>query len=242
MTRLLIALFLLALPLHASSLQGSSDRPGEWVQMTFSGQIADAGGARIEIEIGAVQGRDEFKSRQISLSPHLAPGTSAADVAAMLAQRLERAKFDVWLSEGREQAGKTVRHLFLEQALFVRLRLGHGISASVTVCEGAPTSMRILPPEVLEDGARLELAFSALHPHTRDQRREQMSMPLSFDLHAAQISSELTRRCLDRKWMAERPHQDSWRIVQLHDGARIVGFSVNLETAADWRIELEFGR
>ncbi|MFT5051055.1 MAG: hypothetical protein ACI8QZ_002462 [Chlamydiales bacterium] len=242
MTRLLIAFFLLALPIQDASAQRSPDAVGEWVQLTFSGEIASVAGARVEIEIGAVQAQGEFESRQVSLHPLLAPGTNASDVAALLNQRLERAGFDVWLSDGRDQAGKMVRHLFIEHALFVHLRLGYGLSASVTVCEGAPRSMRILPPAVLEDGARLGLAFAALHAHTHDQRREELSMPLTFDMHAAQVSSELTRLCLDRNWMADRPHPDSWHLVQLDDGARIVGFSVGLDSPADWRIELEFAR
>ena len=209
---------------------------GEWIQLTFEGQVVGTGGARIELAVEALR---SDQSVRVSLEPHLAEATSASDVAALLARRLERAGIFAWVTE---TDGSMRRHVFVEHVLGVRCRMSPGLSATVTVCEGAPDSLRIEPPDIVQGPARLRVTYSTLHPHTGVRGQQELEMPLTPDMHAARISEALTRQCLDDGLVAERPQQDSWRLVKLGDGAGLVGFNVELDTAADWALELLFAR
>ena len=224
----------------AAPLPVVDDGPGEWIQLTFDGRIEAPGGARVELAVGAIARGELPQGREVAIHPHLAAGTTAADVAALLAQRLERAEIDAWLSESVTVDGESRCHLFVERAVLVRVRFGHGLSASVTICEGAPDSLKIEPPTILQEEALLMLTASTLHPHTNARRREEFRMSLTPEMHASRISEALTSYCVENGGIAERPHPDSWRLVKLRDGASLVGLNVQLATGGDWLLELRF--
>ena len=217
----------------------SSAAAAEWIQITLEGAIVQPGGAPIEFELGARQRGESGEARQVVLRPHFGPHTKADDIVRLLHERFERESFDVFVSS--PQDGGTRCHLFVENAIFVRLRLGHGLRASVTVCEGAPTAVRVLAPQTKLGKAELYLGLSAEHPHSENRRREELSVGLEAHMHAAMISESITRECLSREWIAERPRPDAWRVAKLGDGSRLIGFNIELRTDADWRLELEFG-
>lgn len=252
-----LASLMLSAPLSAPVVAATVDEfPGEWVQLTFEGRIEPVGGAPIELVVGALIRSDDSmepvrdlarglpvgEGREVALRPHLAQGTSASDIAALLARHLERAGADVWLSEPDEPSASGRRHLFVERALLVRMRLGQGLSAEVTVCEGAPDAVKIEPPTTTLSAGRLVVAYTSLHPHTRSRSRGDLEMTFEPSMHPSAISERLASYCLGQGMIAERPQLDSWRVVKLGDGAQLVGFNIRLETAADWTFELRFRR
>lgn len=225
---------LLALPLTAAPLDRA---PGEWVQISLSGSLQRPGGARIELTVAAVDRVGE--ERRVSLEPHLAEATPAHDIASLLAQRLERAGIDHWLSSTEVQEPALRRDLFVERAVFVRLRLGHGLQSVLTVCEGAPSAVRVQPPVVTLEPGSLSFTASARHAHTEARSRERVHVNLAPTMHAARISEALSSQCLERGMIADRPRQDAWRILKLGDGSTLTGFSIGLQSTGDWALELE---
>ena len=114
MQRVLLSLVLLAL----SSSVGAEGL----VQITLEGTLQTVGGARIEFEVGA---RANGEARQVILGLHLAENTTCSDLATLLSKRLESGGFEV-LTTRSDEGGSPRVQIFVEDAIFVRMRLGGG--------------------------------------------------------------------------------------------------------------------
>jgi len=230
--RALVRLLALALPL----LLAPAARAEGLVQLSFGGEVEPPGGAPIELELGILE---EGRVRPLSLNIHLAQRTSAADLAALLASRLERIGARSLLPRGSSSEGMT--HVFVENVTHAYLRLGHGLRGQVTLCDAAPTSVRVQPPEIHAGGARIAIAATTFHPHNRHISRKELELELDELDGAAQVSEELARASIEAGWMADRPSPDRWAASRTSDGAAITGCSFELAGVghADWRLEVE---
>ncbi len=47
---------------------------------------------------------------------------------------------------------------------------------------------------------------------------------------------------LEAGWLGDRPTVQTWRPVRMVDGSQITGFSISLESAGDWRVEVSLPR
>lgn len=207
------------------------------VQLTLSGEIVASGGARVELAVGALRAEDE--AREVTLDVHLAESTTASDVVGLLAARVQAAGFMAFASEPVEMEGVLRRHLFIENTLFVRARLGFGLEGTLTSCEGAPAEIRLISAEASKAEAVLYVHASTLHPHTEQLGRAELEMALESGLHAAIASERLFRHGMEHDWIAERISPTGWSPTKLSGGARFTGLSVRLETTGDWGLELD---
>lgn len=210
------------------------------VQITLQGAISSPGGAPVELELAVWNGK---QVETLALNLHLGDGTRARDLASLITTRLRRlkARVDFPDENGGGAYASGVATLFIEAATNVNLRLGYGLSADVTVCDGAPTSVRILPPQVVEGGVKVLIATSTFQPHTRMIGRDSIALDFEAGAGAAQISEKLAITALDRGWIADRPTADSWACSRNTDGASVTGCSIELDSpnAADWRLEVK---
>lgn len=223
------------LPVLVWALAGEPVAAQGLVQITLEGALDREGGARVEVNVGA---RLPAGDREIDLGLHLARGTSGADLAGLLATRLERAGFDVLFpapGTGAERAA----HIFLEDALFVRLRAGHGLRATVTTPDAVPASVTIAPPHVRAEDARLVIGASTYSQHTKKRGLQTIELSLGAQDHVVQVAEKLHKVALEAGWVGFRPESKSWRPSKLKDAATPTGFSIEVDSDGDWRLEVE---
>ncbi|TDJ70570.1 MAG: hypothetical protein E2O39_09835 [Planctomycetota bacterium] len=230
MQRVLLSLALLAL---SSSLGAEG-----LVQITLEGTLHTVGGARIEFEVGA---RANGEPRQVVLGLHLAESTTCSDLATLLTKRLERGGFEV-LTTRSDDGGTPRVQIFVENTIFVRMRLGGGLEGTITVCEEGAAAVRIVRPQAHPQAAELVASASTFHLHTERRGFQNIAITLEPEFHGAQISDILFRESIAHKWLAERPGTDFWRPMGMADGAQITGLSIKLRSEGDWRIEVELDR
>lgn len=209
------------------------------VQIVLEGEIAQEGGARIELDLryetridGALrEGRSE-------LGLHLANHTSAADVALLLQRELGRAGAIVVAPAGGASDPKRAS-VFVDRALAVGLRLGRGLAAEVCLCDAAPALVRFLPPKEVKESARFVLASSTEHPHTKDRGRFDLALDFTAALSGEQASDLLTTGTINKGWTGQWLDHQAWRPQALISGARITGTCLALKSKGDWRLEVE---
>lgn len=227
-TRLLAALAILALTVPASA--------SGLVQLSLAGEIVETGGGQVRIEVEA---RVRGEVRRALLDAHLAEHTRANDVAALFAARARHAGLAV-VAPDDGAARSTFPQLFIEDVTAVRLRLGHGLWSTVTLCEDAPQALRVLPPKLVQEGAELIVGASTFHPHDHSRGRSVVEVEIDRFDSAAAIAEELFSLSTREGWVSDRPSPEVWRAVRMGNGARIQGVSVQLlAPGADWGLEVE---
>jgi len=193
-------------------------------------------GHLVEVEIGAFAGQAE---KELALHIHLARGTTGADLAQLIAKRLERLGIDVTL--GAAKGGEA--SLWIDGTRHVSLRLGGGISVDVACAEGPPKSLRLLPPSAILADARLTVAAStALILRDRAPLRSRVAadIELKADISSAAAAKKLWE-ATSKGWVSDRPGGDTWQPHKMQNGATITGVSFHLDSpgGGDWRFELE---
>lgn len=209
------------------------------VQITLQGVIESPGGAPVEVELAVWDGTEVDT---LSLNLHLGRGTRARDLASLIATRLRRLNARVdFPDENAAGSNPTERvALFIEATTAVNLRLGYGLSAEVTLCDSAPSSVRFMPPQVVEGPADILIAVTTFQAHSRTIGRDSISLDVSSEDGAAKIAEQLAKNALEHGWIADRPRPDSWSCSKNTDGATVTGCSIELNAPeADWRLEVK---
>jgi len=207
------------------------------VQLSFLGSVEPLAGAPVEFEIGAFPVDSEAGERRehrLQLELHLAPATSGAELATLIADRLRRLELGV---VAPEPSGDSAQ-LFIEAVTFVNVRLGHGLHAIVTSSHGPPTGVRFERPKLNRAAAELVVSASTAHLHSEARGLTSFELSIGADVHGAQVAGDLFKAALEANWKAERPETDVWTPVKMKDGAELTGFSLALRSQGDWRIEM----
>lgn len=226
------ALFLFALPASSKGL----------VQIVLTGQIAQDGGARVEISLRYETRIAESTGQGgLDLDLHLANFTTAAELGLLLARELERTGAIVIAP--RELGGDPKRaSIFVDRVHFAALRLGRGVSGDLCTAEEAPALVRVLPPKELKEEATFLLSASHEHPHTKDRGRFEFSAKFGSTMSGEQASDLIATTALDKGWPGKWVDHQAWQPQGLATGARVAGACVALRTRGDWRLELELER
>ncbi len=219
------------------ALAGSPRAEG-LVQLTLRGAVAQPGGGPVEIAWGFVS--DSGQALHDQLRVHLAEGTRAGDLAALLRARLERSGAEVIAPAPRDDRSAAV--LFLDRLVALDLRLEAGLSASITVCEGAPESVRFAAPRAaaghLAPG-RVFVTTSTFHPHSRELGSVRLEVALDQETAPAAVCEALFQQGLERGLVGDRPAADAWRPLKTSDGALVTGCSIQLEDGrAGWGVQV----
>ena len=134
------------------------------------------------------------------------------------------------------------RSLFIDDALFVRLRVGGGLRGVITTCEGAPAAIRVVRPTSKSKKGEVHLSAGTLSPHTGESAEVSMKVQLDAADGMPQVAERLLKVAQERKWMSDRPGGDAWRPIRMVDGSRFTGLSVEIVSAAVWRLEVELAK
>lgn len=207
------------------------------IQLALTGEIAPAGGARIEIDL-AFRCLSDGRADSVHLDLHLAQKTTAAEVAALVEYEILRAGGGVLRTLDPRNA--TSANLFVENATAVGLRLGRGLSAQVCACEEGPTVVRFLAPKEVKESARFTLSASSEHPHTFERARHELAIDLTPATSGEQAADLLTTASIGKGWTAQWLNHSAWGVQTLPTGARATGACLTLDTNGDWRLEVEF--
>lgn len=204
------------------------------VQLSLAGAIERTGGARVEI--GLVFGEPGAEPRTGGLALHLAEGTSAGEVTALLAHLLDRGGARVL---GAPTADPKPRaSLFVDHVRSVRVRAGHGLQTTITLGDDAPETIRLLTPEVRPDGALVTLGATKLRTHDGTAGRIDIELEIDPRSTPARIAEQLSTRAIGAGWEAERSGGDGWRLVPSIEGARLSGCAIALSSSGDWGLEV----
>jgi hypothetical protein len=219
-----IALLLLCLPASA----GSS------VQIAFSGTLSGAELNSVDIEIAA----SGAETPAVALHVALLRGTTAADLAGLLALRLGDAKFrhvQPPPSADRQQAT-----LFVDGVSRISVRVSGGLHARIGLPECAPTSLLLLEP--LTHRCKGGISFHGLtsDPRLRQRAAVDFGIELNADSNATSAADGLATACARANWLSERPSHETWKPSVSFEGVNLIGSSVELESQqADWGLELQ---
>ncbi len=228
---LLVSLPLLAAPTAAQGL----------VQLTLSGALSEPGGGRVQV---AVEARVGDQVRRAALDLHLAQGTDAHALAALLAERAQALELPLLYPGAGADPGAGVS-LFFGQALRLEARLPAGLHGRLVACDGPPSAVRFLPPRPRAAGeqaptTRLVLAVTTRHPVTGVEGSERVELDLPADGSAARASERLFTRTVEAGWTADRPSNDAWRPLRVDDSSLVRGLSVEiLRSGHGWGLALE---
>ncbi len=227
--RILLALLVVAALSLSARAQGL-------VQIILDGEIDPAGGARVEVDVTFRTPLAE-RATTMSLGVLLGERTTAVDVAALVSRRLEQAGARV-IFTGSTAPGRGPASVFVEDVTSIGLRLGRGLSASITLCEDRPASLRLSPGLESKSGATLLVSAQTYEAQARLPGRLSYDIAFEDKADAADAASKLVKTALDKGWFSEVEAHEVWRPGATTEGASIVGFSVHLRSNADWRIDV----
>lgn len=201
-------------------------------QVSIEGRLAKP--SRVEVEIGAMVANLE---RQLDFHTFLAAGTTAQDVMGLIAGRLEASGFHAHLGPVRENSvgGRT---LFVERALFIRMRIGDGLVGSITACEASPTSVRVVPHA--KNSFTLTATAGLYNPGADTHSTDTMSLEFKPGTFSAQCVDRLLEEAARKGWASNRPAHELWQPVKLVTGEQITGMTFN--ASASWRVEVDLRR
>ena len=209
---------------------------GSSVQLSFTGFVTKEEGTSVDIEIAA-RGSDGVETQSALLHVALLPGTTAADLAALLDLRLSEAKFrHVTPAPAADHQQAT---LFIDGVSRIHVRVSDGLRVRIGLTEGAPISVLVLEP--LTRRGKGGLAF---HGVTSDARLRQrgaidFGIELNADSNPTSAVDSLATACSRANWLSERPSHETWKPSASFEGVNLIGSSFALDSQqADWGLEL----
>lgn len=199
------------------------------VQLRLEGRLEKA--HLVEIEVGTADVPDG-----VVLHVHLAKKTTGAELAELVASRLERAGAAVEVSSPRDGAAS----LWIDQTKFVHLRLGGGLVGTIACTEGAPETLKVVDESAIEGDSAVEVSASAaLVVAGKAPIRSQLTLEvrLKGESSAADAATAIWEAAKE-EWVSDRPGADSWHPIKPRAGGVLVGVSVTLLGEADRRLEV----
>lgn len=212
------------------------------VQIALEGALSEPGGGRVVLSVEAFAGS---QLRRASLDLHLAQGTDAHSLAALLADRAQALDLAL-LYPGAAPVATPAASVFFAHVQRVEMRLPAGLNGRIVACEDAPSAVRFLPPRPQPTPspggkARFLMAVTTLHPITGHSGRVSLDLELPRDGSAARASEQLFTRTVEAGWTADRPANDSWRPLRVADSSLVRGLSVEIRSdGPDWGLGIEF--
>ena len=202
------------------------------VQVALRGALAEKAGAHlVEMEV-------EHSEGELFLHLHLASGTTGGELAELFAQRLEASGADVTLAlRGEGDRGS----VWIDGVSKVAMRLGGGLSGEISCAEGPPDVVRCHVPSAIPGPLIVHVVASAAIPRSDQpplRRRARLDVDVAADASAAEVATALWKSA-ETKWMTERIGGTGWSPVKLLDGSVLTGVSIQFDTRADWRLEVE---
>lgn len=224
----LIGLLLLFAPFTSARGEGL-------VQLTLNGSLYARGGAPVEVQWNHWDGSEVVETH---MRLHLAERTGAFDVAFLIASRL-RARGARVLFPAEHSGRESDVHLFVEDTTLLSVRLGSGLWSRVTICEGAPESVRFSKPLTTIEGAQLSINTSMFNAHTKKAGGVLLELDIDGHQSPTSICEQLFQQGLSKGLICDRPSPDRWTPVRGTDGSSLTGCSIELlSPGTDWGLEV----
>lgn len=222
MTRLLLGALLVSLLQFSALAEGLA-------QVRFFGALEKP--HLVEVELGDAAGHDD-----LILHLHLSPGTTGAELAAIVARRAQLAGFEVTLTPSHDSGAS----LWIDRATSVNVRMGAGIHAVVSCVEGPPSLVKVMPPQANKSPCvAFMTASTAIVSNGRPPQRGSISLEAKL---GPKIDSPSAATALweagQEDWQSERPGSSAWRPIKAVAGGILTGFSAHLDGMGDWRLEI----
>lgn len=207
------------------------------VQLTLTGSVTAVGGAPIQIEIASVDPAAQDRLRTTSLDLLLAQGTTAADLGALLARRLEQAGIGFVRAEAAAN-GPGRASLFVEHATAVALRLGNGLGASITLCDTVPTSARLSPGREAKAPCQVSVVAHTQNPVTFERRHLDIAFTLEATATLNEANSKLALSAISAGWRSELKSNEWWLPKPAAEHGNVTGCVIEAATTGDWRVDV----
>lgn len=207
------------------------------VQISFFGEVSVTGGARVEADVSFADAHNGGTPRAVSLALLLGERTGATDFALLFARRLEQGGARVIFTGGNAPFSGPVT-VFVEDALSVGLKLGSGLTASVTLCEDRPASVKLTPGIESKLGASFQVVAHTYEPHAQEHGRLALDLRFNDKSEVADVGLKLVKSSIGQGWPAELTGHDTWRPSAQTETAVVIGCCFELRSDADWRLDV----
>lgn len=209
-------------------------------QLMVKGEVVEQGGGWCQIVVVAEE--PGAQARSTTLGFLAARGTTAADLLALCAARLDsagirsiRAPLAVQApnATGAAQAQST---LFIEHCARIEVRLPLGLSSILAVSEAAPRSVKLVPAA----GSSGTLLVHALRRDRLDGTVGAVSCQVAFTQKSGKddIATALAAAAIDKGWRGEVAGREAWMPGTMLDGSQLLGASFELLAAPGATLEL----
>ena len=225
--RCLVPVLLLASSLRAQGL----------VQISLGGSVDTPGGGNVEVEVTYPNRNANDALETVVVALVLGEGTSAFDFALLLERRLEAHNLRV-TSSGPSTPIRGPVNLFVEGVYAVGIRLGHGLNATVTLCEDRPLSIKLSPGRESKLGASISVVAHTYQERTKEVGRVKVSETFSDKSEQTDVATRLVRAAIGAGWTSELANHTTWLPSGTTETERVTACSIELRSNADWRLDV----
>lgn len=216
----------------ASSLQAQG-----LVQIALSGSVDTPGGGNVQIEVSYPNRNANNATETAVVALVLGESTSAFDLALLLERRLEQHHLQVTTS-GPSTPMRGPVNLFIEGVFAVGIRLGHGLNATVTLCEDRPASIKLTPGTESKLGATLLVVAHTFQERAKEIGRVTVRETFGDRSEITDIATRLVRAAITAGWTSEMATHDTWIPGGMTETERVTACSIELRSNADWRLDV----
>lgn len=207
------------------------------VQITLNGSVTTGGGAPVQLEITAADPQTPEHPRVANLELLLAEGTTAKDLAALLARRLDAAGIGFVRTESSADASARTS-IFVEQAMGVGVRLGNGLSATITLCDAAPTSARLSPGLDAKSPCQVSVVAHTQNAVTLERKRLAVGFTLEARATLTEANSKLALTAIGAGWRSELKSNEWWLPKPATEHGNVTGCTLEALSVGDWRFDV----
>lgn len=199
-------------------------------QLMVKGEVVEQGGGWCQISVAAEESGDQPRSATLGFLA--ARGTTAADLLALCAARLDaagirsiRAPLAVQ-APGATGAAQAPSTLFIDHCARIEVRLPLGLSSILAVSEAAPRSVKLVPAA----GSTGTLLVHALRRDRLDGTLASLSCQVAFTAKSGKddIATALAAAAIDKGWRGEVVGREAWMPGAMLDGSQLLGTSFEL--------------
>lgn len=205
------------------------------VQVSLSGKIDQDQGSIVALQVNS-------GSHSLDFSGMVGEGTTVGDLAALFELKLKRSGFSVTRGDSVAQRGPV--SLFIDNVEFISVRMGAGVTATVTSTEELPTSFRVLPPRIKsKSGGGSLQTYVTMKSEAKGQEPSLEIKEIAVDLPArggasGDVATELSRKGLHEGVTSTKLQSGGWKATGTESGAKAIAMSVRLYSDVDWGIEM----
>ena len=204
-------------------------------QLQLSGEVRNEAGSSLDIEVEAPSA--DGSTRLAALHLFVLEHTSAADVIALLAQRLEALHISHLVSSpaGVRERGM----LFLEGISRLEVRVSDGLQATLGLPDATPAAVQVLPPLARRGKGAVRFHGVTWDARLRERGRLDFQVDFAGDASPTGAAEAFVTACAAAHWLSEKPSHESWRPGDSLEGRVLTGTSFAVDSSAgDWGLSL----